>query len=65
MASTSGATVAASSTDSGPVTWITCTSLIPGIARRSSAWAPGGSASTSWSVRAFTSRFCSTSSSTV
>ena len=65
MASTSGATATASSTDSGPITWITCTSFTPGMARRSSAWAPAGSSSTSWSVRAFTSRFCSTSSSTV
>jgi hypothetical protein len=65
MASTSGATATASSTDSEPTTWITWTSFTPGIARRSSAWAPSGSASTNWSVRAFTSRFCSTSSSTV
>jgi len=60
MAFTRGATSHASSSASGPVTWITCMIATPGSAARRSLYVPLVSRSTSWSVLTPAARCCAT-----
>src|ERR1043165_2331325 len=63
MASTCGAAARASSTDASPATWTTCTSRMPGSARRMSAYAPRSRRSQSWITLVPQRRCCTTISS--
>src|ERR1043165_5957944 len=63
MASTYGAAARASSTDASPATWMTCTSRMPGSARRMSAYAPRSRRSQSWITLVPQRRCCATISS--
>jgi hypothetical protein len=65
IASTCGATRAASSTDSGPVTWTTCTIEIPGSALFRSRYVPSVRWSHIWIVFVLQNRCCSMMSATL